>query len=49
MVDNNCAYCMEGELVAKFGIKICDLKYFYLKSRVIQEDVSLHTRNMLVI
>lgn len=25
MVDNNCAYCMEGELVAKFGIKICDL------------------------
>ena len=27
MVDNsNCAYCQEGELVAKFGIKICDLK-----------------------
>ena len=26
MVDNNCAYCMEGELVEKFGIKICDLK-----------------------
>lgn len=24
--DNNCAYCMEGELVAKFGIKICELK-----------------------
>jgi len=23
--DLNCAYCMEGELVAKFGIKICDL------------------------
>lgn len=23
--DNNCAYCMEGELVEKFGIKICDL------------------------
>lgn len=23
--DVNCAYCMEGELVAKFGIKICDL------------------------
>lgn len=25
MKDQNCAYCMEGELVAKFGIKICDL------------------------
>ena len=24
-MDNNCAYCMEGELVAKFGIKICEL------------------------
>lgn len=23
--DNNCAYCMEGELVDKFGIKICEL------------------------
>ena len=26
MVDNNCAYCVEGELVAKFGIKICELE-----------------------
>lgn len=24
--DTSCAYCMEGELVAKFGIKICELK-----------------------
>ena len=24
MIDNNCAYCMEGELVEKFGIKICE-------------------------
>jgi len=24
-MNQNCAYCMEGELVAKFGIKICDL------------------------
>jgi len=24
--DTNCAYCMEGELVEKFGIKICELK-----------------------
>lgn len=23
--DTNCAYCMEGELLEKFGIKICDL------------------------
>ena len=27
MVDQNCAYCMEGELVAKFGIKICELDF----------------------
>lgn len=25
MKDNNCAYCMEGPLLDKFGIKICDL------------------------
>lgn len=25
MIDQNCAYCVEGELVEKFGIKICDL------------------------
>ncbi len=26
MIDNNCAYCVEGELVEKFGIKICELE-----------------------
>ena len=26
MIDKNCAYCMEGELVDKFGIKICELE-----------------------
>ena len=25
MKDQNCAYCMEGDLVAKFGIKIAEL------------------------
>ena len=25
MTDQNCAYCMEGELVDAFGIKICEL------------------------
>ena len=25
MYDPNCSYCAEGELVAKFGIKICEL------------------------
>ena len=25
MKDQNCAYCMEGELVDAFGIKICEL------------------------
>ena len=24
--DTSCAYCMEGELLAKFAIKICELK-----------------------
>ena len=24
-MDKGCAYCMEGELVAQFGIKICEL------------------------
>lgn len=26
MKDQNCAYCIEGELVAAFGIKICELE-----------------------
>lgn len=26
MKNQNCAYCMEGELVAAFGIKICELE-----------------------
>ena len=26
MKDNNCGYCVGGEPLAKFGIKICDLK-----------------------
>ena len=25
MKDNNCGYCVGGEVLAKFGIKICDL------------------------
>lgn len=28
--DTNCAYCMKGELVAKFGYPICDMKSGYL-------------------
>ncbi len=27
MKDSNCAYCMEGDLLASFGIKICDLQH----------------------
>lgn len=26
MYDENCSYCAEGEIVAAFGIKICELK-----------------------
>lgn len=25
MAESNCAYCMEGELVSRFGIKICEM------------------------
>lgn len=25
-MDTNCAYCMEGELVEKFGFKVCELE-----------------------
>lgn len=27
MKDPNCAYCMEGALVEKFGIKICEMEH----------------------
>lgn len=36
MKDQNCAYCVEGELLDAFGIKICELessKFTYLKNR----------------
>ena len=49
MVDQNCAYCVEGELLAKFGIKICELensKVYLLKSRVIREESSWHIKSM---
>ncbi len=26
MKDQNCGYCMRGELLEKFGIYICDLR-----------------------
>ncbi len=30
MKDQNCAYCMQGELVAKFGYPVCQMKSGYL-------------------
>ena len=30
MKDNTCAYCMQGELVAKFGYPICQMDSGYL-------------------
>ena len=32
MKDQNCAYCMQGELVAKFGYPVCamDTGYLYI-------------------
>ena len=48
MVDQNCAYCVEGELLAKFGINWKTLKYIFLKSRAIREELWLLIRNMSV-
>ena len=32
MKDQNCGYCMRGELLEKFGIFICDLPFtFFLR------------------
>ena len=28
--DPNCAYCMQGELVAKFGYPVCEMKTGFL-------------------
>ena len=30
MKDQNCAYCMQGELVAKFGYPVCQMKSGFL-------------------
>lgn len=41
MIDQNCAYCVEGELVDAFGIKICELptsRYIYSRSRAIRAE-----------
>lgn len=42
MIDNNCAYCVEGELVEKFGIKICELetcKVYLFKEQSHREEL----------
>ena len=50
-MDNNCAYCAEGDLVAKFGIKICELdtSKVYLFKEQIREGLLWPIRNMWVI
>ncbi len=38
MKDGNCAYCMQGELAAKFAYPICKMDFcMFLKSKAIQE------------
>ena len=40
MKDTNCGYCMGGDILAGFGIKICDLsvsQLILLKSRAIPD------------
>ena len=34
MKDSNCGYCQGGELLAKFGIQICDLDVSHLADMV---------------
>lgn len=49
MKDQNCAYCMEGELVAAFGIKICELetsKVYLFKEQSHPEESSWHIKSM---
>ena len=39
--DPNCAYCVEGELLAKFGYPCCEMKTgscMYSKSRAREEE-----------
>lgn len=44
-MNTDCAYCMEGELVAKFGIKICELKEF-LSDEEYSELIELIKKNL---
>lgn len=44
MKDQNCAYCMEGELVAAFGIKIYELE----SSKVYLFKGQSHTGRVIV-
>ena len=40
--DPNCAYCMQGELVAKFGYPVCEMKtgfLYELRSRARREGL----------
>ena len=51
MKDCNCGYCVGGEPLAKFGIKICDLKVSQLipfKNRVISAVLLWLTRIMFL-
>lgn len=50
-MDQNCAYCMEGELVAQFGIKICELpssKVYLFKEQSHKGRVIVAHKNMSV-
>lgn len=44
MKDQNCAYCMEGELVAAFEIKICELE----SSKVYLYKEQIHLGRVIV-
>lgn len=49
MKDQNCGYCMRGELLDAFGIYICDLSVSTLilfKEQSHPDAASLHTRIM---
>lgn len=51
MKDPNCAYCMQGELVAKFGYPVCEMEtgfYIYLRNRANAAESFSRTKTMSV-
>ena len=50
MKDQNCAYCVEGELLDAFGIKICELEsskvYLFKEQRLLGRVIVAHKKHV---